>query len=274
MKSEDARFYQDQRFYQLKRILTEKNMLPSPRAKWEFGEFLKVRPNRGGKLLDIGCGEGQFLHYARELGYDVYGLDIDEMSISVGKEYFNLKNMYAGDMDTFYRQTEMGVFDCITFFELLEHLEDPRAFLSKVHDLLGASGCIALSTPNAQRFTVKLGLREKYDYPPHHLTRWNWESLEFFIRDQGFEIITHQFTPQVLRYVVAGLEAWWGGRSRSADRFLDGLSKEKKYALWMMRAYLRFLDLIMGFESALSRFLRLLRVGGMSHFVIARKVLD
>ncbi|TET79527.1 methyltransferase domain-containing protein [candidate division TA06 bacterium] len=271
MRLEDATYYQSRKFYQLKRILAEKKILPSLRTKWEFGQFLKYSPNRGGKLLDIGCGEGQFLYYARKLGYDVYGVDMDELSVDVAKKYFHLDNIYAGDFDSFYEKGGKRQFECITFFELLEHVEDPKRFLSRVRQLLKPGGYIALSAPNAERITVRLHLREKYDYPPHHLTRWGPESLRGFIEREGFEIVKHEFTPQILRYIVAGLSPWWGGKDKNASRFLEALSAGKKPALWIMRSYLGFLDILLYAEIILTSLLRAINISGISHFVIARK---
>lgn len=272
MKAGDVDYYQDQRFYKLKRILTEKNIQPSLRTKWEFGRFLKFNPGKNQKLLDIGCGEGQFLfHVKKKLGYDVHGVEPDELSVAVAKDYFNIDTIYVGDFDSFYAESQSAEFDLVTFYELIEHMEDPKGFLEKVKNLVKPGGYIALSTPNAARITARLGLKEKFDYPPHHLTRWYPESLARLVENQGFEIIRHEFSPQVLRSIVTGSGTWWGGKSRGADRFLRDLADGKRYALFVMKSYLKFLDMLFFVEAILMAPLKIFKIYGASQFLLARK---
>lgn len=272
MKSGDNLFYQSNKFYTLKRLLSEKNITPSLRTKWEFGRFFKHNLNCHGKLLDIGCGEGQFLYYAKKDGYDVYGVEMDKWSVETAKKYYKLKNIYKGDFDSYYANKFKIKFDVITFFELIEHLESPKDFLKKVSDLLISGGYIALSTPNANRITVRLHMREHFDYPPHHLTRWEPATLYRFIESQGFKIMSHDLSPQILRSFITGRKTWWGGKNANADRFLNALTMEKKYALWLIKSYLRFLDYLYFIEDIVISPLQLFQIYGVVQFVLAKKI--
>jgi 2-polyprenyl-3-methyl-5-hydroxy-6-metoxy-1,4-benzoquinol methylase len=139
------------------------------------------------KLLDVGCGYGDFLFEAQKVGCQVTGIDFDEEKVKIAKKK-GIKNVYVTDFDNFYKEAKTEKFDIITFFELLEHMENPNRFIDMVSDLLSPGGYIMLDVPNNQR--VLKSASGVIDYPPHHLTRWTPKALLNFIRKKNFEIIT------------------------------------------------------------------------------------
>lgn len=137
-------------------------------------------------MLDIGCGSGDFLVTARENGYNVHGIDFDRRAIEIGSERFGLANLYYGTLEDFIQDNTSGQFDVITFFEVLEHLEEPLQFFYYIKKILKTGGFIAFSVPNRKRW-IKNSVW--FDYPPHHLTRWSQESIKKFLERNNFEII-------------------------------------------------------------------------------------
>jgi len=153
--------------------------------------FFKYFPsNARGKLLDVGCGDGRFLRYAKEQGFDVWGIDFDKKSVESARINLGIDTVFAMSLEEFYEYAkERGLkFDVITFFEVLEHQDKPREFLEMVKGLLKEGGYIAGSVPNRERF-----LREIYwkishaDHPPHHFLRFSRRSLENALELSGFE---------------------------------------------------------------------------------------
>lgn len=152
---------------------------------WWHRQFL-ARPGRLGEdLLDIGCGTGVFLHEARKLGYRVAGIDFNSESIRIAKERFGIKEVERMSVEEYFRKNPDRKFDACTFFEVLEHLEDPSRFITGVGSLLKPGGHIALSVPNRERAVDHLG---DEDYPPNHLTRWSAGALKRFLEKNGFRV--------------------------------------------------------------------------------------
>lgn len=141
-------------------------------------------PAGDARLLDIGCSIGVFPKLAKELGVEVYALDTAEEAIRYGRENFGLKNTIVGTIDDI--PANWKDFDFITCFQVLEHIDEPLHFIEKIYKLLKAGGYFIMSVPNRNRLSVKLRLRDKWDYPPHHLTRWSKASLEFSLDNLGF----------------------------------------------------------------------------------------
>jgi 2-polyprenyl-3-methyl-5-hydroxy-6-metoxy-1,4-benzoquinol methylase len=163
--------------------------------------FFKYFPsNVKGKLLDVGCGDGRFLRYAKEQGFEVWGIDFDKKSVENVKRNLGIDTVFAMSLEEFYEYAkERGLkFDVITFFEVLEHQDKPREFLEMVKGLLEEGGYIAGSVPNRESMFIEL-LRFNHvdDYPPHHFLRFSKPSLEKalnFVRFKDTEIYELDFT--------------------------------------------------------------------------------
>jgi len=138
-----------------------------------------------GKLLDVGCGEGVFVNHARKAGFEAYGIDFSRESIDAGKQLYNLDSLFTGTLQEVQEKTRIQQFDVITSFEVLEHLDDPRAFLREISLLLKKDGSLVVSVP----FRNKWPVREFNDYPPHHLTRWTEQSLTALFFSSNFSIV-------------------------------------------------------------------------------------
>jgi len=109
-------------------------------------------PERTAHTLDVGCGEGAFLAFLRDLGYtNLYGFDISPENVAIchrlGLEF--VRPFDALQIDEF--PGPEGGFDAIFALDLIEHLPKERAaeFLEKVRARLRPGGYVVLQTPNA-----------------------------------------------------------------------------------------------------------------------------
>jgi len=103
-----------------------------------------------GKILDIGCGEGELLIKATLLGYDIVGMDRSENELDVAKETAKLSNI---DISTVLGSIEnipfkKETFDIIVMGEILEHLENPLKSLQYVLEFLKPDGKLLITTPS------------------------------------------------------------------------------------------------------------------------------
>lgn len=156
--------------------------------RWEFGEVLKSIDLRGKRLLEIGCGKGYFLKKVEKINCDVYGIDINKQAINFAKNELSLKNVFSLELKEFLKNNDLN-FDVICFFHVLEHLENPKDFFHKVSKILNKNGFLCISFPNPNRLSLKILKREYWDYPPHHLTRWNEKSIKYLLNLYNFEIV-------------------------------------------------------------------------------------
>ena len=168
------------------RLLVASARRPEEMLREPHRHFLRDRPGEGGALLDVGCAEGGFLAVARR-HYRVAGLDFNPQAIALARERFALEHTYVMTLEEF-QEARAGLgfaagFDVITAFDVLEHVDAPQPFLEMLRELLVPAGWLAINEPNRDR---RPNLHEPWDYPPHHLTRWNKRSLANFLEGNGF----------------------------------------------------------------------------------------
>lgn len=198
MQSPGAEWYsRDERY-------SFRNNAPLRRPERNHREFLRDLPARGGKLLDVGMGTGNFLFAAQEAGYDVYGIDFDQDAIAAAKEHFGLRNVFAADIDDMLVKFGPEHLDIVTMFEVLEHLDEPSKFIDKVSRILKIGGYLALSVPDRGSWDVF----KIHDKPPRHLTRWSEDAMRNFLFAHGFEIVRMKKMPVSWKFLINKFYFW------------------------------------------------------------------
>jgi 2-polyprenyl-3-methyl-5-hydroxy-6-metoxy-1,4-benzoquinol methylase len=147
---------------------------------------------RGGDLLDIGCGTGNFLAAARDAGYRVTGIELDGKAAQFAKEKLGLQRVLPLTISEFVERHPDEKFDVVTFFEVLEHQAAPVEFLQKVRMCLKPRGTLALSVPNRERWMTG---PDVLDYPPNHFLRWSAAAVKKFLNAYGFEVLSIREQP-------------------------------------------------------------------------------
>lgn len=202
----------DARWYEQMYGGRDEKLLPlEPGHKYFLSDALAPR---GGKLLDIGCGTGNFLAAACDAGYEVTGIELDRNAARFAKERLGLQNILPLTISEFAEQYKGEQFDAVTFFEVLEHQAAPVEFLQKVKACAKPGGMIALSVPNRERWLTG---PDVLDYPPNHFLRWNAGALRKCLGAQGFEVISIREQPAGLRHTAQMINiALRTGMSRAA----------------------------------------------------------
>lgn len=137
------------------------------------------------QLLDIGCGDGRFMHFARQLGWSVEGVDPDEHAIAVCiRDGLNAK---VGDIDSISSETKL--YDFVTCSHVIEHIHDPDEFIRLISARIRVGGTFWLETPNIH----SLGHEHFKSYwrglePPRHLVLFNVTSLTKMLESHGYSV--------------------------------------------------------------------------------------
>lgn len=149
--------------------------------------FLKRYKNfpKNTKILDLGCGAGEFIAELKKRGCQVWGVDFDREAVRIAKQRFGLKNIYDLSLNEFFQKNDLPKFDIITLFEVIEHLDDPLAFFLNVKNLLKPGGQLVISTPFRKRFWPN---RNSWDFPPHHFTRWDETAISNLLEKIGLKV--------------------------------------------------------------------------------------
>jgi len=104
---------------------------------------------RTGRLVDIGCGHGYFLSWARAAGWEVVGIDYPSLATKYAQERLGL-HIIEADLSEALREMSLGVgtFDVVTLWHCLEHAADPPLVLQDAASLLKDQGVLLIAVPN------------------------------------------------------------------------------------------------------------------------------
>nr|NQU94197.1 class I SAM-dependent methyltransferase [Bacteroidota bacterium] len=145
--------------------------------------------DKPGNLLDVGCGTGTFLHIAEKNGWDVRGIDLSQTAI----EKTNSLGIKI-EQTSFERYTTKDKYDCICFWGVLEHLNNPLGQLEKACSILNNHGVIVFEVPSSESMLMQYVIQN--DFTPYrfienarHLLFFSKKSIEIICNNIGLELI-------------------------------------------------------------------------------------
>lgn len=168
-----------------------------------YDRMMTYLPVGGGKLLDIGCGQGDFINHAAKAGWDVEGVDLMSWGTS------HAIPIRVGDFLTMDFQE--GNYDAITAWALLEHVRAPSAFFDRVSRLLKDEGLFIFVVPNFGALGMKHCCTEDI---PRHLWLFTPRAVENYLGRYGMEAraVFHSdalYTAYPFGLVRYGLQKLW-----------------------------------------------------------------
>ncbi len=113
------------------------------RSKRRKIEKLKGR----GKILDVGCGTGEFLHEMQRRGWQASGIETSTRAAEFAHKNYGLETAAADLLEADFAAEQ---FDVITFWHVLEHVHDPLATLKIARKILKDDGVILIACPNIE----------------------------------------------------------------------------------------------------------------------------
>ena len=207
MRSADANWYSSSWLYGLRESHRGRASGDSD-VPWNFAQGLaELRAAARGRLLDVGCGEGYFLHLAQQAGYEVTGLDFNPVSVAIAQERLGVATVHRSSVEEVGDRFSGTQFDVVTIFEVLEHTADPYQTLRCIYGLLKQGGKLLLSVPGSRRWPPLFD--PESDAPPHHLTLWTEEALRRLLGRAGFRVHEVRTKPLVVQDLGLHLKWLW-----------------------------------------------------------------
>lgn len=148
-------------------------------------------PAVASRLLDVGCGNGDFIEFALRAGWLASGVDNDPVAVAAAR--VRGLDVIEGTLDLL--GDESACYDRITLSHVLEHVFDPRDMLSRCHRLLKPGGVLWLETPNMNaRGHSAFGPYWRGLEPPRHLQLFSRAPLMGKLIELGFTDIEERFS--------------------------------------------------------------------------------
>jgi glycosyltransferase involved in cell wall biosynthesis/SAM-dependent methyltransferase len=185
---------------ELRRIYTESYFLGDPSAEGRrrvsemrrvtarryLQELARYRGRHGGRLLEIGCGEGDFLSEAERVGYRVTGVEVSPFAAGAARARVSAQALVVcGDAECLAGGREH--FDVCVLSDVLEHVRNPFSFLTLVRGLLTPGGVLLIATPSLDSWSARL-LRENWmEFKPEHLFYFDANTIQHALFRTGFD---------------------------------------------------------------------------------------
>lgn len=153
---------------------------------------------KSGKLFDLGAGWGHFMLAGKELGYDVYGVEISE------QPYLYCVNDLKLPVDhiDFFEMDEAKKFDLITMWDVLEHIDKADEFLAKCAKLTKPNGYLFLQVPQIDSYFAK---RHKDNWKMMGLDHVNYfgkETITKILERNGYEVVKIKSSFEIKLFIM------------------------------------------------------------------------
>ena len=167
-----------------KRIL---GSILSPLICWNIDVVVPYVEN--GKLLDIGCGNGERFCWMQEFGWDIYGVEPDKNACLWAAK----RGIKVSNTDLVGAAHPEGFFDVIILNHVLEHLHHPQRTLRECNRILKRDGLLIVDVPNFGGYDSRF-FWEAWNalMLPQHLYHFTEETLTNILNKSGFSVISRR----------------------------------------------------------------------------------
>jgi len=147
--------------------------------------FYNLLDSKEARILDVGCGDGEMLHWLKNLGYNsIEGIDpyIDNDIVYDDGVRVTKKDLLSFEPECKY--------DMITFIHSLEHIYYQKEIISKVDEILNIGGFISIQLPVFSEYCWDKYKDSSYTLdPPRHLYIHTVKSLQTLIDSYKYEMV-------------------------------------------------------------------------------------
>jgi SAM-dependent methyltransferase len=144
-----------------------------------------LRHIENGRVLDVGCGSGDFLALLQSHGWEVHGIDPDPVAVRLCTS----RGISATQSDAESATLPHNHFDAITLHHSLEHMRNLEAVITRLACALKPTGTLVIITPNADGFPARhFGPYWRSLDPPRHTALATPRALRIALRRAGLKV--------------------------------------------------------------------------------------
>ncbi len=149
----------------------------------KYRHIHRLQPH--GRVLDVGCGTGEFLAHLKSRGYLVQGV---EPSLKAREQVIaNFSIQVVPTLDLVPAQEQ---FQVVTLWHVLEHLPDIRTTLKRIFALLADGGLFVIAVPDRESWDAEYyGAHWAAWDVPRHFTHFRQEDIHAMLQEHGFELL-------------------------------------------------------------------------------------
>jgi len=179
-----------------------------------------------GKILDIGCGNGEYLLRMKSIGWQCTGVEFNDKAVSISRSHD--LDIFQGDLAA--ANFDDASFDFVTAHHLIEHVPDPHALMKEIARIIRPGGSMLIRTPNSESLGRQFFGRHWYaNDVPRHLYLYSESNLKLLAEKYGLEC-SRTLKPVKPKLVLRSLDYKLGNRGKP--------SKKRKLRKWASKLYI------------------------------------
>lgn len=141
---------------------------------------------RRGKLLDVGCAAGFFLKVAKDAGWEVQGIEPNRGLAKWGSRKYGVP---ISSKDFLTTKFPAESFDVVTFWDVLEHVTDPKAYIREAARILKPGGFLFVNYPDMGSIFSRIFKQKWWFVSPVHLYYFDRRTLEQYFEEEGLRFV-------------------------------------------------------------------------------------
>ena len=203
----------------------------------QYRHFIETCGLTGKRIVEIGCGQGEFLQVLTEFPVKCYGIENKLDLVQKAREKgLTVWQEFAEDWDTLLPE---GPFDAFLSFNFLEHQPNPNGMMQCISRNLVPGGYGLVTVPSFEYILENDGF---YELLRDHIANYTEDTLRFLMEKNGFSVLETQrvnrdtismIVRKRLPVDVSGLQNNFSLLSRQMQQFVSShLSEGKKIAIW------------------------------------------
>jgi SAM-dependent methyltransferase len=156
-------------------------------ARAYLEDIARYRGAYGGRLLEIGCGLGDFLSEAERHGYELTGVELSPSAVRTARARVPGAVVHCGILEDV--ALPPASFDVCVLCDVIEHVRDPMSFVRTIRSLLKHDGVLYIATPSLDSWSARMLGSNWMEYKPEHLSYFNRNSAQSLLYRAGFQAV-------------------------------------------------------------------------------------
>lgn len=147
------------------------------------------------RIVDVGCGDGNFAASLAEAGYQMYGLELSDSGLRVAEQRGIGQFKHGSAYDELASHfLDVDQFDAVIAVEVIEHLYSPRVFVDRAMQALRPGGLLIVTCPYwgylknlALAVTGRIDRNHTALWDGGHIKHWSRGTLTELVRERGLQ---------------------------------------------------------------------------------------
>jgi len=204
--------------------------------KSQYKHFIEFASLKGKKIIEVGCGRGEFLGMLAGFFVEGYGTEHKKELVEIARNAgLNVEEDFPESENHIFKH---GPFDAFMSFNFLEHQPHPRTYLKAIYNNLSQEGYGLITVPS---FEYILEQNSFYEIIPDHIAYYSFESLTHLLNICGFDVLESRIVNRDTIEVIvkkrklpdiSGIIAKKNDIANEVLETVKGYAKKGKIAIW------------------------------------------